>query len=197
MLAQLGSLRIDDRIEGRRCFRQAGEHGGFGWGQVFQRFAEIDLCSSGKAVGALAKEYLVDVQLKNLVLAQVVLDFEGEQHFVELAGVGFLAGEEEIAGDLLGDGAGALFLAAGGQVHDGGACHAQGVDAAMLIEALVFGCQNGLFHRGRHIFDANDVATLFAKFADQMAVGGKYAQRYLRPIIGERFERRQVGVGQN
>ena len=117
-----------------------------------QRLAEVDLRRRGEAVGALAEEDLVDVELEDLVLGQVGLDLPGEQDLAELAGDRLLAGQEEVAGDLHGDRAGAL-LGAGREVGERGARDAQIVDAAVLIEALVLGGQNGLFHDIRDVAD--------------------------------------------
>jgi hypothetical protein len=122
---------------------------------LLQRLAEIDLRRGGEAVGALAEVDLVDVDLENLVLGEVVLDLEGEQRLVDLARQGLLAGQEEIARHLHGDGAGALALAATGEVGVGGAQHAERVDAGMLVEALVLGREDGLLHRRRHVLDAH------------------------------------------
>ena len=41
------------------------------------------------------------------------------------------------------------------------------VDAGMLIEALVLGRENGLFHDGGDVLDAHEVAPFLAEFADQ------------------------------
>jgi hypothetical protein len=53
------------------------------------------LAAEGEPVGAIAEEDLVEVELQDLVLREVRLDLEGEQHFGELAGERLLAGEEE------------------------------------------------------------------------------------------------------
>lgn len=84
------------------------------------------------------------VDLKNLVLGEIVLDLEGEQRLVNLARQGLLAGKEEIAGDLHGDGAGASPFAATREVGIGGAQHTEGVYAGMLIETLILRRQDGL-----------------------------------------------------
>ena len=57
----------------------------------------------------VAQEYLVDVELENLVLERL-FSILNEQDFVKFAAVGLFAGEKEVAGDLLGDGGGALFF---------------------------------------------------------------------------------------
>ena len=107
-LPRLGPLGVGDGVVGGRSLGQARQHGRFGDGDVLQRAAEVDLRGGGEAVGALAEEDLVDVELEDLVLGQVRLDFPGEQHLPQLAGDRLLAGQEEVAGDLHRDRARAL-----------------------------------------------------------------------------------------
>src|ERR1039457_5791055 len=95
-LAQLGALRIDYRIIGGGGFRQPCEHGCFRNSDLAKRLAKVNLSSRGKAVSTLAKINLVDIKLQNFVFAQAVFDFEGKQHFVELASHGFFFGKKKI-----------------------------------------------------------------------------------------------------
>ncbi|MCM2332595.1 MAG: hypothetical protein NDI82_01460, partial [Anaeromyxobacteraceae bacterium] len=103
-LAQLRTLRIHHRIEARRRFRQSCEHRCFGNADVLQRLAIVDVGSGGETIGTLPQVYLVDVELKDLILAEIVLDFESQQHLVELSRQGFFGRKEEVAGHLHGDG---------------------------------------------------------------------------------------------
>src|SRR5438105_1341359 len=89
---------------------------------------EVDVRRRSEAVRPLPEEDLVDVELEDLVLGEIRLDLEGQQHFRELAGERLLAREEERARHLHGDGAGAL--APPLQVGDGRARYAGIVDAA-------------------------------------------------------------------
>ena len=61
----------------------------------------------------------------------------------------------------------------------------------MLIEALVLGGQNGLFHDIRDFADPDDGPAFLAEFAEQLAFGGDNAQRNLRLVVGQRLEGRQ------
>ena len=173
------------------------QHGGLRRRQFLQVLAEIDLGRRGEAVGALAKVNLVDVQLENLVLAEIVLDLEGQQHLQHLAGDGLLAGQEEIARHLLGNGAGPLALAAARHVHHHRPQEPQGIHPAMLIDALVFRRQDGVLHHGRHILDGHEGAPLLAEFTDQVTIGGKHAQGLLGTVIREHVECRQRGIGKH
>ena len=197
LLTQFGALRIDDRVVGRGRLGQAGQHRCFGNRNVLQRLAEVNLGGRGKTIGALPEENLVDVQLENLVLGKIVFDLEGEQDFIQFAGIGLFRRQEEIARDLLGDGRCALALASAKQVAARGAQNAEVVDAAMLVETIILGRDDGVLHDLRHFLDAHHGAAFFAKLANQVAIGCVDAQRNLRAIVGQHFQRRQVGVGQD
>ncbi|MCY1495647.1 hypothetical protein D9M68_295520 [compost metagenome] len=111
--ALLAAFRVDQWIEARRRFGQAGDHRHLREAQVADRFAVIDLSGGFDAVGAVAQVDLVDVELEDLVLAQFALDLQGEQDFVDLAREAAFAGEEVVFRHLHGDRAAAsLYLAA-------------------------------------------------------------------------------------
>ena len=82
-------LRVADRVVGRRCLGQAGQHGGFGNADILERLAEIGFRSGGKTIRPVAQKNLVHVDLKDLVLGQQMLELEGQQDLVNLAGVAF------------------------------------------------------------------------------------------------------------
>ena len=103
-LAQMGSVGVDHGVVKRRGFGQASQHRHFGNGQVGQRLAVVDLCRCGKAISALPQINLVEIQLQNLVFAQVAFDFERQQGFVKFAGKRPLGREEKVLGHLHGDG---------------------------------------------------------------------------------------------
>ncbi len=190
-LPYLGALAVDHRVVGRRCLRQAGQHRRLGHRDVLDRLAEVDARGAGEAVGALAQVDLVHVQLEDLILAQVRLDLVRQHHLVDLAGVGLLAGQEEVARHLHRDGRRALRQAAA-QIRQTRAQHADEIDAAMLVEAVVLDRQHGFLHHVGDFGDRHEVAPLLAEFADQHVVGGVDAQRNLRTVVGQRIERRQV-----
>ncbi len=76
------------------------------------RLAKIKLGCCSKAVCALAKVNLVQVQLQNLIFRQTAFDFQCHHDFAELARQGFFVGQEKISCHLHGDGAGAFSGAA-------------------------------------------------------------------------------------
>ena len=194
-LPRLRPLRVGDGVVRRRRLGQAGEHRRLGRVQVLERLGEIDLRRGREAVRPLPEEDLVDVQLEDLVLGQVGLDLPGQQHLAQLAGDGLFPGQEEVPGDLHRDRPGAL-LGAAGQVGDRRPEHRQIVDAAMLVEALVLGGQNGLFHDIRDFGDRDDRPALLAEFAQELPFGRNHPQRDFRLVFGQRLERRQRRIEQ-
>ena len=168
-LAGAGSLRVADRVEGRRGFGQAGQHRGFGNGDFLQGFAEIGFRGGGKSVSTVTQKNLVHVDLKDLVFGEQVFELEGQQNFINFAHVAFFGRQIHIACHLHGDGRCALAF---GTPHIGqaGAHHAQIVHAAVLEKARVFDGQHRVFHHLRNVFDGRQTAPLFAELADQRPI---------------------------
>ena len=84
-LARTRALGVVDGVVSRRSLGQTRQHRCFGDGDALNRFAKVSLRRSGKAVSAVAQEDLVEVDLKNLVFAEHVLQLGGEQDLVNLA----------------------------------------------------------------------------------------------------------------
>jgi len=196
LLAQACALRVDDRVEGGRRLGQAGQHRRFGRRDVLERLAVIDLRGRAETVGALAEVNLVDIEFEDLVLAQVRFDLERQQGLVQFPCIGLFRGQEKVLGDLLCDGRRALLLAAADEIAGRGPDDAERIDATVLIEALVFGRQDGLLHDLGDVLDMDDLASFFPELSDQIAVGGEDAQRNLWAIIGQNLERREVRIGE-
>ncbi|EPZ87359.1 hypothetical protein BURCENK562V_C1174 [Burkholderia cenocepacia K56-2Valvano] len=191
-LTHLRALRIDDRVIGGRRLRQPREHRRFRERDVLQVLAEVHARRGRETVRSLAEIDLVHVQLEDLVLRQGLLDLVREQHFVDLARVGLLARQEEVARDLHRDRARALARAAVHQVGHARAQDADEIDAAVLVEAVVLDREHGLLHHVGNILEAHEAAALLAELADQHVVGGEHAQRHLRLVVRQRVERRQL-----
>ena len=190
----LGPPWVGDRVVCRWCLGQAGQHRRLGHRDVVQRLAEVDLAGGGKPVGALPQVDLVHVDLENLLLRQLVLDLQGQQDLVDLAGEGLLGRQIEVARQLHRDGrcALALELAQAGQA---GAQHALVVDTPVLVEVRVLDRQHGVFHHLGDLADRGELATLLAEFAQQHPVGRQHAQRQLGPVVAQAGDVGQVGVG--
>jgi hypothetical protein len=195
LLALLGPLRVHEGVLARRRLRQPGEQGCFGGRELRKVLPEIDVGGRPEAVGALPQEYLVDVELENLVLGEVRLDLECEQHLRQLACEGLFPGQEEGAGHLHRDGAGTLAPAL--EVGRGGAHHPHVVDAAMLVEPIVLGGEDRGLHDLRHVLDLDYGALLLAELADQLALRAVDPHRDLGAIVGQDLEAGKVGPEQD
>ena len=79
------------------------------------------------------------------------LEARGDDHLAHLALVGDVVADEEVLGDLLGDGRAALRPPGLRQVADEGADDAALVDALVLEEALVLGGDEGLLDMLRDV----------------------------------------------
>ena len=183
-LPRAGAPRVDHRVVGAGRLRQAGQHGGFGRGDVLQRLAEIRLGCRREAIGAVAQVDLVQVDLQDLVLGELLLEPQGQQDLVGLAAQRALGTEVHIARHLHGDGRGAL-LAATLQAGHGRARKALVVDTAVVVEARVFHSQHGVFHYLRNVGKGRERAALLAEFADERAFDRIHAQRQLGAIVGK------------
>ena len=193
-LALLGAGEVGDRVGGGRELGNARQHRRLGDGHVLQRLAEIGLGGGGKAVGAVAQEDLVHVDLQDLVLGQLVLQLEREQHLVDLARVGLLRREVHVARHLHGDGGRALALFTP-QVGQRGAQHAHVIDAVVLVKARIFDRQDRIFHHLRDLADRREGAPLLAELADELAFGGVHPQWQLGVVVGQARDVGQVRVG--
>ena len=148
-----------------------------------------------KTVGALPQINLVDVELQDLIFGQILLDLECEQHFVQLAGDGLFRRQEEVTSHLHGDRRCPLLLAAGHQIGGRGAGKAEQIDAGVLVEAVIFGSQDGLLQDLWHLADLDHLTALFAEFPDQCTVRRVNPKRDLGLIVGKHIQRRQLRVG--
>ena len=144
--AALGTVRVTGRRQPRRRLDETGKHRCFGQRQLPRRFSEVALCGAFHAVGAGAEIDTVEIKLKDLRLGEFVLEPEREHHFLRLARDRALLRQEQILGELLGDGRSALRGAATQDVGDHGAQDSQRVDAVMGIEAAILDGDERLGH---------------------------------------------------
>ncbi len=130
------------RIVGRRL-HEAGDDRRLAERQAAGAVAEEAARGSVDAVGATAEIDAVEIELENLVLRELPLDRERKNAFLDLAAEGAAVGQEDVAGELLGDGRAALCPASGVDPDLGGANDADRVDAEMRAEALVLDRDHG------------------------------------------------------
>jgi hypothetical protein len=169
--ARRGAFGVVDRVEGRRRVEDGSEDRRLGDGDVAGGLAEELLRCLLHPDGAGAEIGPVEIELEDLVLGEPVLQPQGEDGFLELALVGAVGLEEQVLGQLLGDGRAALDDAAGLLVGDEGAHQADGIDAEVMLEAAVLDGDDGFGHVARQLADAHLVAEERAAFGHHMAVG--------------------------
>ena len=183
--AVAGTLGAGGRVVARGRLGQAAQDRHLRKAQLIQRLAEIDLCRRAHAVGAIAQIDFVQIGLEDLFLGQLLLHLQGQQDLLELAGIGALVRQEEIARQLHGDGAAALGFAAGHQQAPSGTQQALVIHAGVLEEAVVFRGQEGAGQILRHLVIAQWCPALGAELADQLAVGGVDPQRHLQRQLAD------------
>ena len=187
-LTQLGSLRIDHRIVGRRGFGQAGQHGYFCDAELAEILAEIDLRGGGKTVRALSEINVIDIKLKDFILAEIVFYLEGKQHFIKFARQDFFIGQKKIACHLHGDGAGTLLDSARSKI---GISRSQDTDviySAVFVKSIIFCRQNGFFHQFRHFITFDQSAPFFTKLTQQCTFSAINSQWDLGAVISQGFQ---------
>ena len=168
-----------------RCLRQCREHGGFSQCEVFDVFVKIDVGGGGETVGAFTQINVVHIAFENLVFGEVLLDFFRHQGFVKFTRVGAFAGQKEVFCQLLGDGGGALFAAAGNQVVDKRARQTVVINAIVLVKTCVFNRQQGFFQMIGHFVDVHRFAAFLAKFADHFAICAVNLHGHARFVVLE------------
>ena len=181
-----GAVMVAHRMQRRRRLRQRRQIGRFRDGELVDRLVEIDQRGRGDAVGAEAEIDFVEIEFENLVLGIGALDPHRQQGFLDLAGERHFVGQKEVLGDLLGDGRCALRPPVGAvilRVQHRGARHAGKVDAAMLVEILVLGGQEGVDDQLRDRLDRQIQPAFLGIFAEQRAVRRVHARHHRRLIV--------------
>ena len=167
-----GEVGVDRGVVGARGVGQAHEEGGLGEGEVVCGLREVGLGCGLDAVGAVAVVDGVEVHHQDLVFGVDLLHLDRDEGLADLAldgDVELLLGEDRVAHELLGDGGGTLGAAQ--ELHERGAGDADGVDAAVLVEALVLGGDGALQHVGGDLVGGDGHAVLDVKARDLVAVG--------------------------
>ena len=180
------ALALPERMVVVRRLRQRGEIGRFRSDQLVHRLVEIEQRGGGDAVGADAEIDLVEIELEDLLLGEGALDLHRQQRFLDLARERELVGEQEVLGDLLRDGGGALRAAAAAVLlHEqhGGARDAGEVDAAVLVEVLVLRRDEGVDDELRHRLDREVESPLPRIFGQQRAVGRVHPRHHRGLVV--------------
>ena len=174
--ARLGRRRVDDRRVVRRRLQHAGQRRRLRQRHVARRPAEIAVRRGVHAIGAGAEIDPVEIEREDLLLRQAHLQPHGQDHLLHLALEGALRLEEQVLGELLGDGRAALHHAAGREDWSSAArARPIGIDAEMPVEAAVLDGDHRLRQVGRHLVERQALAGRIAVVGDQLAVGGEDA----------------------
>ncbi len=168
--------RVPPRIVPAGRLGHGGERRRLRHVQVPGGLAEVALRRRLHAERAVAEVDLVEVELEDLVLGVLRLDFPGDAGFAQLPTDGPLLPvdvfRKEVAGQLHGDGGKPLADATGQDVGLDRAGKPDPVDAVVLVEPLVLGGQEGGDDGGGHLVQADDGAAFLAEVGDEAAVGG-------------------------
>ena len=180
-----GALAILKRMIIARRLGKRREIGRLGERELIDRFVEIIERRGGDAVVSKAEIDLVEIKLENLVLGIGRFDAEGDERFTNLAFDRALVADEKVLGDLLGDGRGALHMAAALGEHRHGAHHAFRIDADVVVEILVFGGDERLFHQLRNGGTRQEQAAFTRIFGEDRAVAGVQPCRHWRLVVAQ------------
>ena len=160
-----------DGGEPARVLGQAGHERGLGQRQVARRLAEEELARGFHPVVSVAEVDLVAVEREDLLLREVLLELEGQDHLLDLPLVGLLRGQEEQPRELHGEGRRALALAARAVVRDGGAGDAPGVHPHVLPEIRVLHRHHRVAQHGRDVLEGHHHPPLDRELAQDGPVG--------------------------
>ena len=176
-----GAFGARDRVQVGRPLRNAREYRGFGHRELVQVLAEVSARRGDDAIGPLAEEIGVEIELEDLLLREFALDPKREDPLLELVDEALQAGAQarprehvERAGDLLGDRAAADAAAVRGDLVDDAAQHAAIVDSGVLEEVLVLGGENGLDQERRNVGIGHRRSLDLAVLRNQAAVAAEH-----------------------
>ena len=187
LLARLEAVGVK-RVVDRRRVGDAHEQGRLGEGELARVLVEVGDARGLDAVGAVAVVDGVEVHVEDLVLRVLLLHLDGDVGLADLAAqrvLELLVREHGVADELLGDGGAAARVTAARDLAHHGAHDALGVDAVVVVEALVLGCDDALLHVVGDLVERHRAAVLQIVGRDLGAVG----------VVDARGLRDEVGVG--
>ena len=168
-----GRSRIGERVVGRRRLWEPGQKRGFAEVEISRRFREVRLGGGFDPVGAVAEVDDVQPRAKNPLLRPVAVELDGEARLPELAGDGALAGDVEVADELLRQRGATLDDLSLREVTPQRSRYALVVDAAVPVEAPVLDGDRRTPHPGADIDQRHRLA---------VSLGGDRPER--RPVGG-------------
>ena len=181
-----GPFGAVDGVAAFRLLDDAGQHRVLRESQLIDRLAVVGLRRRLHPVGALAEGHDVHVELQDLLLGELLLDLQRQQHLLEFADELLLVAERDDLRQLHRERtrAGAHV---GGEQAQNVVRQGHEVDSAVRVEALVLGADQAVEKLLRHVFkgDGNEAV---AEFRDQRVVRRIDPQRRFQAVMS-------VGVG--
>ncbi len=154
----------------RRRLDKAGKHRRLAEIDVAGRFVEVALRRRLDAISVRAEVDAIQVHRQDLILGELVLQPDGEQHFLHLALQRALRRQEEVLGELLRQRRATLDGMAGQHVRHYRTAEADRIEAEMRIEAAVLDGDDRLGNIGRHIVQRQSFAAGRTTIGDDAAV---------------------------
>ena len=196
--AGLGGARAAQRRVQRRRLRQAGEHRGLAQRQLAEALVEVDPRGGLRADRRLAADGAVrdgvEVLVEDPGLGVLVLDLLRDLGLADLALVGALVGDVEVAGELHRDRRAALHGLLVDEVLHARADEALVVDALVLVEAAVLDRDGRVLEQLRELVARGGQAQLGRlDEAEPRAVGGQHLGVGARVALLQRGQRRRGG----
>src|SRR6185437_1422964 len=169
------AIGIPARIVALGRLGERGQRCGFGDVQVAYRFAEVSLRRRLDSVCTVAEVDLIEIQLENLLLAVLGFDLARYLGFLDLPDDRLVARDalgEDVSRELHRYGRESLGVAATPHVVDERADGAIPVDAGMLVEALVFGDDEGVLQDLGDVTQLHQRAALGTELRDEAPIDG-------------------------
>jgi hypothetical protein len=142
-----GAFAFGDRGVAGGGLQQAGQKRGLPNRQVLGALVEIALRRRLDAIGAGAEIDAVQIEGEDLLLGELHLQPDGQHQLLHLAAHVLVGGQEQVLGQLLGQGRAALNDPPGAHVRHHGPAHADRIEAGVIVEAAILDGDEG----GRHI----------------------------------------------
>ncbi len=175
----------------------AGDEGRLLDRDVLRRLAEVEPRRRLDAVDAVPEIHLVAVEREDLALGVALLDLDREDRFLDFSFRCLVIGQEQLAGELLGQRARAVHATLD-DVLDERDDDARDAEPDVLIEPVVFGREDGLLEVRRDPFVGDDFSPFDREFADDFAAGAVHARDRARRVVVEGRDAGEVtGIGED
>ena len=191
----LGGVREFERVVVVRRLRERGQERGLRQGQVFESLVEIGLRRRRHAVCLQPEVDLIQVEFEHVLLAHGLIDPDGEDQLLHLAGDTDFVAQQHVLSNLLRDGGRADRAAAATilhQVHPPGAGDRERIDSTVAPEFLVLSRQERLLHHVRYGRNRHEDAPFRRQLGHKAAIPGIHPAHDARLIMRQAIERRQV-----